>query len=79
MAVTKQLIDRAFLERLERRRQTDGRADDDPEAVEVRLEAYRKQTAPVLAWYEERGGVTRIPAVGTVEEIADRVRGALRR
>lgn len=73
------VTDAEILERLERRRQTDGRADDDPEAVKVRLEAYRKQTAPVLAWYEERGGVTRIPAVGTVEEIADRVRGALRR
>jgi adenylate kinase len=73
------VTDAEILERLEKRRQTDGRADDDPEAVKVRLDAYRRQTAPVLAWYEERGGVTRIPAVGTVDEIADRVRGALRR
>lgn len=73
------VTDAEILDRLEKRRQTDGRADDDPEAVKVRLEAYRKQTAPVLAWYEERGGVIRIPAVGSVEEIADRVRGALRR
>jgi adenylate kinase len=46
-------------------------------AIKRRLEAYRTQTAPVLAWYEARGGVTKIPAVGTVEEIASRVRAAL--
>ena len=38
---------------------------------------HRDQTAPVLAWYEARGGVRRIPAVGTVDEIAARVRRAL--
>jgi adenylate kinase len=69
--------DEEILARLERRRSIEGRADDDPAAVATRLRAYREQTAPVLAWYEGRGGVRRIPAVGTVEEIAARVRGAL--
>jgi adenylate kinase len=69
--------DEEILARLERRRSIEGRADDDPAAVATRLRAYREQTAPVLAWYEARGGVRRIPAVGTVEEIAERVRRAL--
>jgi len=69
--------DEEILARLERRRSIEGRADDDPAAVATRLRAYREQTAPVLAWYEARGGVRRIPAVGTVEEIAARVRRAL--
>jgi adenylate kinase len=69
--------DGEILARLERRRSIEGRADDDPAAVATRLRAYREQTAPVLAWYESRGGVRRIPAVGTVEEIAERVRRAL--
>ena len=69
--------DQEILARLERRRSIEGRADDDPAAVATRLRAYREQTAPVLAWYETRGGVTRIPAVGTIEEIAARVRRAL--
>lgn len=71
------VTDEEILSRLEKRRGLEGRADDDPGAVKRRLEAYRTQTAPVLAWYESRGGVTKIPAVGTVEEIADRVRAAL--
>ena len=71
------VTDEEILSRLERRRELDGRADDDPNAVAVRLKAYREQTAPVLEWYEKRGRVLRIPAVGTVDEIAGRVRKAL--
>jgi adenylate kinase len=70
--------DEEILSRLDRRRALEGRADDDPAAVATRLRAYREQTAPVLAWYEGRGGVRHIPAVGTVEEIAGRVRRALK-
>jgi adenylate kinase len=71
------VTDEEILSRLDRRRGLEGRADDDPEAVKRRLEAYRTQTAPVLAWYEARGGVTKIPAVGTVDDIARRVTQAL--
>jgi adenylate kinase len=71
------VTDAEILARLDKRRSLERRADDDPEAVKRRLEAYRTQTAPVLAWYEGRGGVRKIPAVGTVEEIARRVRDAL--
>ena len=71
------VTDEEILARLERRRAVEGRADDDPAAVTTRLRAYRDQTAPVLDWYERRGGVRRIPAVGTVDEIATRVRRAL--
>jgi adenylate kinase len=73
------VTDREILARLERRRGLEGRADDDPAAVATRLRAYREQTEPVLDWYERRGGVKRIPAVGTVDEIAARVRQALGR
>ncbi len=66
--------DAEILDRLERRRGIEGRADDDPAAVQRRLAAYRAQTAPVLDWYEARGGVRRIPATGTVPDIAEAVR-----
>jgi adenylate kinase len=73
------VTDEEILARLERRRTVEQRADDDPAAVATRLRAYRDQTAPVLAWYEQRNAVRRIPAVGTVDEIAGRVRQALAR
>ncbi|HRP08268.1 MAG TPA: adenylate kinase [Gemmatimonadales bacterium] len=71
------VTDEEILARLEKRRAVEGRADDDPSAVIRRLDAYRQQTAPVLAWYESRIPVTRIDAVGTVDEIAARVAAAV--
>lgn len=71
------VTDEEILARLEKRRTIEGRADDDPVAVQRRLKAYREQTAPVLDWYRARGGVTLIPAVGSVEEIAERVHAAV--
>lgn len=69
--------DEEILSRLERRRTIEGRADDDPRAIAVRLKSYREQTAPVLSWYEARGGVTTIPATGSISAIAERVRRAV--
>ena len=71
------VTDEEILARLDRRRGLEHRADDDPKAVGTRLRAYREQTAPLLAWYDARQPVRRIPAVGTVDEIAGRVRGAI--
>lgn len=73
------VADGEILARIERRRNLEHRADDDPKAVATRLEAYREQTAPVLAWYRERGPVEVIPAVGAVDEVAERVRKVLGR
>lgn len=74
-----EVSDVELLARLARRRGLEGRADDDPVAVQRRLAAYREQTAPVLDWYEARGGVARIPAVGSIDDIAERVRSAVGR
>jgi adenylate kinase len=71
------VTDEEILDRLNKRRSIEQRADDDPTAVATRLSAYRKQTAPVLDWYEKKRLLRRIPAVGSVEEIAGRVRRAL--
>ena len=71
------VADEEILARIERRREIEGRADDDPDAVKVRLEAYRAQTAPVLDYYERQGIVRRIAAVGSVEEVQRRTLEAL--
>jgi adenylate kinase len=71
------VTDEEILSRLAKRRAVEQRADDDPAAVATRLSTYRKQTAPVLDWYTKRNLLRRIPAVGSVDEIAARVRRAL--
>ena len=56
------------------------RKDDEPDAVRNRLSVYEKQTAPVLAWYQQHGPrVVTVTAVGDVADIAARTLKALGR
>ena len=45
------------------------RDDDRPEAVRVRMAVYEKSTAPLVAFYRQRGLLTPVAATGTPEEI----------
>jgi adenylate kinase len=53
------------------------REDDKPETVRHRLEVYREQTAPLSEFYEKAGLLTRIDAIGEVEEVTRRALAAL--
>jgi adenylate kinase len=56
------------------------RKDDEPEAIRNRLKVYRAQTAPVIAWYEDRGKkVQRVDADATIDEVTRRAVKALGR
>lgn len=46
------------------------RADDNAETVQARLDAYHAQTAPLIAYYEGRGVLVRIDAMGEIPDIA---------
>jgi adenylate kinase len=46
------------------------RADDNPETVAQRLEAYHAQTAPLISYYGQRDVLRRVPAMGEIEEIS---------
>lgn len=45
------------------------RADDKAETVMSRLEAYHAQTAPLVAYYAEKGALRRVDAMGEIAEI----------
>ena len=53
------------------------RDDDKPETVRHRLQVYREQTSPLSGWYETEGLLTRIDAIGAVEEVTERAMDAL--
>lgn len=71
--------DQELISRVAHRREIEGRADDDPAALAVRLGAYRSQTAPVIEWYRRLGKLSTVTAVGSVDEVAHRVKKALDR
>ena len=43
-----------------------------------RLQVYNHSTAPVIGFYENRGTLTRIDGVGSMDEITARVLAALK-
>ena len=54
------------------------RADDQPEAIRNRLNVYGNQTAPVLGYYERKGILKNIEAVGSIQDILNRVSESLK-
>ncbi len=56
-----------------------GRADDTPEVIRQRLVAYRRQTEPLLDYYNQKGLLKTIDGLGTVEEIFSRAKKVLER
>lgn len=68
-----------LVKRLHGRALQEGRTDDTPEAIRTRLLTYHQDTAPLVAYYAQRGVMHRVPGVGTVEEIAEAVKRKLGR
>lgn len=53
------------------------RDDDRPEAVERRLQVYQTETFPLLDYYRERGLLTEVPGIGSVDDVNHLVLSAL--
>lgn len=60
-----------------RRLQTRSRADDTAQTIARRLDVYRLETEPILAYYEEQRILRTIDAAGSVDEVFERIRTAL--
>ena len=53
------------------------RDDDKEETVRERLAVYERETAPIVGFYAERGLLSSIDAMGTLEEVTERALAAL--
>jgi adenylate kinase len=54
-----------------------GRSDDASEVAAHRFQVYLTQTAPVAVHYREQGCLREVDGVGSVEEVFERICGAL--
>jgi adenylate kinase len=54
------------------------REDDAEATVARRLDVYQTQTAPLLDYYRRRGLLVQVAGEGPVEEVADRIRRAVK-
>lgn len=56
----------------------EGRTDDTEEKVKTRLQVYQNETKPVMDYYDKQGKVQEIDGLGSIEEIFDRIKNALK-
>ena len=66
-----------LVSRLLKRAHEQGRTDDTEETIRHRQELYARETAPLIAVYKERGLVIEIDALGTVDDVSERIAAGL--
>lgn len=64
-------------ERLLKRAEIEGRADDTEPVIRHRLAVYAEQTAPISGLYAERGTLAEVDGLGEVSEVTGRLVAAL--
>jgi adenylate kinase len=67
----------ALIDRLLKRAQIEGRADDNEATIRRRMEVYAEQTAALTGTYGQRGVLVRVDGMGTVDEVSERIVAAL--
>ncbi len=66
--------DEEIVKRILKRGQTSGRPDDNDESIiRKRIEVYKKETAPVFAYYAEKDKAHKVHGIGSIEEIFERL------
>ena len=58
-----------LMQRLIKRGQDSGRADDNAETIKKRLVIYHEQTQPLIEWYKQKGLHHHVNGHGTLERI----------
>jgi adenylate kinase len=62
--------EQALIDRITRRFEAEGRADDNPEAFKKRLVAYNTQTAPLVEVYSGQGKLREIDGMANVDSVS---------
>ena len=72
-----QIPDEVAFERLRRRAQLEGRADDTDEAIQRRLDLYHEETEPLIEYYRTRGRLVPIHGDRSENEVFAELQSAL--
>lgn len=77
LAVELTVDPQVVVERLTRRAEIEGRADDTEDVIRHRLDVYAEQTAPISQVYAARGVLAQVDGLGEVDEVTERLVAAL--
>jgi len=68
-----------LISRMLKRAAAEKRVDDTPQTIAQRMDVYKKQTAPLLDYYQKKGLLETIDAMGTPDEVFERIKQAVNR
>jgi adenylate kinase len=69
------IADDEIRNRLSKRASIEGRADDaDPKVIQNRINTYKSQSEPCLAFYRPKGLVRDIDGIGSIDQVFERIK-----
>jgi adenylate kinase len=77
VAFALQIPDEVAFDRLRRRAEVEGRADDTDEAIQRRLDNYHRETEPLIEYYRTRGNLVPIHGNRSENEVFSEISRAL--
>ncbi len=77
VAFALQIPDQVAFDRLRRRAELEGRADDTDEAIQRRLDNYHRETEPLIEYYRTRGNLVPIHGNRSENEVFAEIQRAL--
>ena len=72
-----QIPDEIAFQRLRRRAETEGRADDTDDAIRRRLDNYHRETEPLIEYYRVRGNLVPVHGDRAENEVFAEIQSAL--
>ena len=69
MALELKVVEEELIQRLLKRAQVDGRADDNYETIRERLHVFKTQTAPLTEYYASQGKLEQVNGMQSEEEV----------
>lgn len=67
-----------LVERLAKRAEIEGRADDNKETIRTRMQVYESETAPLLDYYDNRGLLVKINGEQSIDEVSHDLTAVIR-
>ena len=67
-----------LVDRLAKRAEIEGRADDNVETIRTRMQVYESETAPLLNYYDNRGLLVKVDGEQSIDEVSAELTAVIR-